>query len=452
MAGELSVKKLKSQVKAGGNALRAVLRAVFGEGKPADRALSGFFRENRQYGSRDRQFVSESVYALLRSWGILRRFLPEERRAELESGMVRIGRAELDALLFGALYLEGVNLPAADLLAKELGVPWPKPDPDNPSPFLAKAEALGVSFGMKLRFADRDLVPEWVFSLLPGEFPADRFLSDLRRRPPMWLRIQSPDLDRLAAELRSCGTELLRQARIPNALGIVNPKVNLYTLESFRRGEFEVQDLASQCIGLVAAPKPGERWLDACAGAGGKTLELAELMKRTGTVVACDVRAYKLDDLRTRARRAGFPNIVTRAWDGRPFRGKQVGQYDGVLVDAPCSCSGVWRRNPDGRWTLSPEAVGEAAELQKKILEAAATAVRPGGVLIYGTCSLFPRENAEVVETFLAAHAEFQLEAFEHPLTGEPCGGMLQIYSFDGDCDSMFVARMRRRTGEEVRA
>lgn len=452
MAGELSVKKLKSQVKAGGNALRAVLRAVFGEGKPADRALSGFFRENRQYGSRDRQFVSESVYALLRSWGILRRFLPEERRAELESGMIRIGRAELDALLFGALYLEGVNLLAADLLAKELGVPWPKPDSDNPSPFLAKAEAVGVSFGMKLRFADRDLVPEWVFSLLPGEFPADRFLSDLRRRTPMWLRIQSPDLDRLAAELRSCGTELLRQARIPNALGIVNPKVNLYTLESFRRGEFEVQDLASQCIGLVAAPKPGERWLDACAGAGGKTLELAELMKRTGTVVACDVRAYKLDDLRTRARRAGFPNIVTRAWDGRPFRGKQVGQYDGVLVDAPCSCSGVWRRNPDGRWTLSPETVGEAAELQKKILEAAATAVRPGGVLIYGTCSLFPRENAEVVETFLAAHAEFQLEAFEHPLTGEPCGGMLQIYSFDGDCDSMFVARMRRRTGEEAQA
>ena len=449
VAGELSVKKIKSQVKSCGNALRAVLGAVFGEGKPADRALSGFFRENRQLGSRDRQFISESVYALLRNWGILRRFLPEDRRAELESGAIRIGRVELEALLFAALYLEGTNLPAADLLAKELGIPWPKPDPDRTSPFLAKAEALGVSFGTALPFSDRDLVPEWVFSLLPAEFPVEKFLADLRRRPPMWLRIQSPELDRLAAELRNCGAELQRQERIPNAFGVVNPKVNLYTLDSFRRGEFEVQDLASQCIGLVAAPKPGERWLDACAGAGGKTLELAELMKRSGTVVACDVRAYKLDDLRIRARRAGFPNIVTRAWDGKPFRGKQAGQYDGVLVDAPCSCSGVWRRNPDGRWTLSPGAVEEAAELQKKILEAASTAVRPGGVLVYATCSLFPRENAEVVEAFLAAHAEFRLEAFEHPLTGESCGGMLQIYSFDGDCDSMFVARMRRGREEE---
>ena len=448
MTGELSVKKLKSQRKSCGNALRTVLRAVFGEGKPADRALSGFFRENRQLGSRDRQFISESVYALLRNWGILRRFLPEERCAELESGAIRIGRVELDALLFAALYLEGTNLSAADLLAKELGIPWPKPDPDHCSPFLAKAEALGRGFGSAAHFSDRDLVPEWVFSLLPADFSVEKFLADLRRRPPMWLRVQSPELDRIAAELRNCGTELLRRERIPNALGVIRPKVNLYTLDSFRRGEFEVQDLASQCIGLVAAPKPGERWLDACAGAGGKTLELADLMKRSGTVVACDVRAYKLDDLRIRARRAGFPNIVTRAWDGKPFRGKQAGQYDGVLVDAPCSCSGVWRRNPDGRWTLSAEAVGEAAELQKKILEAASTAVRPGGVLIYATCSLFPRENGEVVESFLAAHAEFRFEEFAHPLTGEPCGGMLQISSFDGDCDSMFVARMRRRNDE----
>ncbi|HCH87370.1 MAG TPA: SAM-dependent methyltransferase, partial [Lentisphaeria bacterium] len=183
-------------------------------------------------------------------------------------------------------------------------------------------------------------------------------------------------------------------------------------------------------------------------GAGGKTLELADLMERTGTVVACDVRSYKLDDLRIRARRAGFPNIVTREWDGKPFKGKQAGGYDGVLVDAPCSCSGVWRRNPDGRWTLKPEDVEEAAALQQRILEAASTAVRSGGLLIYATCSLFPRENGGVVDAFLASHEEFALEPFEHPLTGEPCGGMLQVRSFDGDCDSMFVARLRRKEAE----
>lgn len=445
VAGELNAKKFRSQMKSCGNALRIVLEAVFGQGKPADRTLSGFFRENRQLGSRDRQFISESVYALLRGWGVLRRFLPEERRGELESGSIRIGRVELEALVFAALYLDGSNLPAADALAKELGIPWPKPDPDAASPFLAKADALAVVFGVSVRFSDRDLVPEWVLSMLPAEFPAERFLADLRRRPPMWLRAQTPELDRLAAELQNCGAELRRQERVPNAFAVVQPKINLFTLDSFRRGEFEVQDLASQCIGLVAAPKPGERWLDACAGAGGKTLELADLMKRSGTVVACDVRSYKLDDLRIRARRAGFPNIVAREWDGKPFKGKQAGQYDGVLVDAPCSCSGVWRRNPDGRWTLKPEDVAEAAALQLKILEAASSAVRAGGVLVYATCSLFPQENGEVVAAFLSATAEFRLEEFAHPLTGEPCGGMLQLHSFDGDCDSMFVARLRRR-------
>lgn len=308
--------------------------------------------------------------------------------------------------------------------------------------------ALAAVFGSSATFRDSDLVPEWVLPLLPPDFPANRFLADLRRRPPMWLRLQTRDRDRLAAELQSCGLALRRHPRLANAFAVENPKVNLYTLDSFRRGEFEVQDLASQCIGLAAAPKPGERWLDACAGAGGKTLELADLMERTGTVVACDVRSYKLDDLRIRARRAGFPNIVTREWDGKPFKGKQAGGYDGVLVDAPCSCSGVWRRNPDGRWTLKPEDVEEAAALQQRILEAASTAVRSGGLLIYATCSLFPRENGGVVDAFLASHEEFALEPFEHPLTGEPCGGMLQVRSFDGDCDSMFVARLRRKEAE----
>jgi len=449
VAGDLNAKKFRSQMKSCGNAARAVLEAMFLRGKPADRTLSGFFRENRQLGSRDRQFISEAIYSLLRGWGILRKFLPAERRGEIESGSIRIGRAELDALIYAALYLDGSNLPAADAIAKELGLAWPKPDPEAASPFLGRADALAKVFGTPVEFSEADLVPDWVIPMLPPDFPAERFLADLRRRPPMWLRIQTRDRDRLAAELQGCGLALHRHERVENAFAVENPKVNLFTLDSFRRGEFEVQDLASQCIGLAAAPKPGERWLDACAGAGGKTLELADLMNRTGTVVACDVRSYKLDDLRIRARRAGFPNIVTREWDGKPFKGKQSGQYDGVLVDAPCSCSGVWRRNPDGRWTLKPDELAETAALQLRILEAASSAVRPGGVLVYATCSLFPCENRGVVEPFLAAHPEFSLEAFDHPLTGERCDGMLQLYSSDGDCDSMFVARMRRNETAE---
>ena len=446
---DLNPKKFHSQMKSCGSATRTVLEAMFLQGKPADRTLSNFFRENRQLGSRDRKFISETIYSLLRGWGILRKFLPAERREELESGTIRIGRTELDALIFAALYLEGTNLPAADAIAKSLDLPWPKPTAAAESPFLARAEALAKVFATSVSFCETDLIPDWVIPMLPPEFPSDRFLTDLRRRPPMWLRVQAPDHDRLITELRGSGSTVRRHERVVNAIAVENPKINLFTLESFRRGEFEVQDLASQCIGLVAAPKPGERWLDACAGAGGKTLELADLMNRTGTVVACDIRSYKLDDLRIRARRAGFPNILTREWDGKPFHDKQAGLYDGVLVDAPCTCSGVWRRNPDGRWTLKPEDVEEAAALQLRILEAASTAVRSGGALIYATCSLFSRENSDVIESFLAEHEDFTIEPFEHPLTGEPCAGMLQLFSFDGDCDSMFVARMRRNEHQE---
>ena len=445
---ELDQKKFHSLLKSAGNAARTVLGAVFGSRKPADRVLGAWFRENRRCGSRDRRFISESIYALLRNWGLLRRFLPADRLAEIESGAIRLGRAELDALLFGALYLDARDLPAAHMLADELHLPWPKTLPAA-DPLEGRAAALAKLYGVPVECRLADLVPKWVADALPPEFPFDRFLDDLRRRPPMWLRAQCDDPGKLAEELAQAGLSVRRHERIPTALRVEDPRVNLHTLESFRRGDFEVQDLASQCIGLTAAPRPGEQWLDACAGAGGKSLQLADLMKRRGTVVACDVRSYKLDDLRLRARRAGFPNIITREWDGKPFRGKQAGRFDGVLVDAPCSCSGVWRRNPDGRWTLRPEEPAETADLQLKILSAAAPAVRPGGVLVYATCSLFPQENAMVVEKFLATHPEFTLEPFEHPLTGEPCSGELQIRSFDGDCDSMFVARMRRKAEEK---
>ena len=171
-------------------------------------------------------------------------------------------------------------------------------------------------------------------------------------------------------------------------------------------------------------------------------------MQRKGTVVATDIREYKLEDLRKRARRAGFPNIQTRAWDGKGVRPQHRERFDGVLVDAPCSCSGVWRRNPDGVWTLNPQEVAETAQLQTRILEAAAPGVKPGGVLIYATCSVFKEENREQAAAFLARHPEFVPERFPHPLTGElTTDGMLQITPADADCDAMFVARMRKLKG-----
>lgn len=441
---EISDQKFRSQVKSASTAIRAVLTAVFEEGRPADRALGGFMREHKELGSRDRQFISECLYSMLRYWGILRRFLPVDRREEIEGGHIRLARVELDAMIFAAFYLDGSNLETADRLARQLEIPWPKSNRNQGNTIYGRAEALGERFGVAMEFKPEHLVPDWLRGALPPEFPFDEWLRDLERRPPMWLRMQCSDPDRLIAELRAAGLDVERHPHIADALRVENPRVNLYTLDAYRRGEFEVQDLASQCIGLAASPQAGERWFDACAGAGGKSLQLASLMNRKGTVVASDIRAYKLEDLRTRSRRAGFPNIMTREWNGKPIKGNNFGAFDGVLVDAPCSCSGVWRRNPDGRWTVKPEEIAEMAALQSRILENAESAVKPGGVLIYATCSLFPAENGGVAGSFLETHPEYTLEPFPHPLTGEPCSGMLQLYSFDGDCDSMFVARMRR--------
>ena len=445
---ELNRNKFRTQVKFADKAARQVLGELFRNHRPADRTLSVFFRENRQCGSKDRQFISESIYALLRYWGILRQFLPEERRVELENGNIRLGVQELPALFFAALYLDFQFIPWANALAEEVNIPWPKPANGPAATMLDRAEALAERFGHPGGFSLEMLVPEWVREKLPADFPMERFLDDLQRRPPMWLRCQCDDLPGMLDELAAAGLNFRCHERMEKAVAVENSRVNLFTLEAFKEGKFEVQDLASQCIGLAAAPKRKSRWWDACAGAGGKTLQLADLMGRTGTVVAGDIREYKLEDLRRRARRAGFPNIMTRAWDGKNVPPKQQQKFDGVLVDAPCSCGGVWRRNPDGRWILTPEEIAEAAGLQFDILNAAAPAVAPGGVLVYATCSLFPEENQDVVNRFLSEHPEFMLEEFANPLTGESVNGMLQVYSFDGDCDCMFVSRMRRKGNE----
>ena len=429
----ISEAKQASQLKLTCNALHTVLCALFGDGKPADRVMAAFFRNNPRCGSRDRRLISEIVYAVLRSWGILRCRL--ENLKELESGERAPSAAELNRLIAEAVYLAGIPFPAARLA--KIAVPQPAAD------LFSRAELL-----LKMKLDMASLAPEWVRNHLDPDFPLDQYLESLCNRPPMWLRMQTGNKAQLLQELQEAGLTVEQHPHHTDAAAVRNAQINLFTLPAYCEGRFEVQDLASQCIGAACAPAPGERWWDACAGAGGKSLQLAELMQRKGTVVATDIREYKLEDLRKRARRAGFPNIQTRAWDGKGVRPQHRERFDGVLVDAPCSCSGVWRRNPDGVWTLNPQEVAETAQLQTRILEAAAPGVKPGGVLIYATCSVFKEENREQVAAFLARHPEFVPERFPHPLTGElTTDGMLQITPADADCDAMFVARMRKLKG-----
>ncbi len=322
-------------------------------------------------------------------------------------------------------------------------------------------------------------VPAWVASEVALEPKAfQELLEWLQRRPPLWVRLQPPPFagkksgidipvcaqagldehrqeclchlgasatrETILAELAEAKLFPEPHPKLENAVATRNNRVNFYTLPAYREGRVEIQDLASQCIGAACMPKPGERWWDVCAGAGGKSLLLAQLMQGKGVVVAADIREHKLEDLRKRARRGGFFNITAKAWDGKPVAARKA-VYDGVLVDAPCSCSGTWRRNPAARWSTDRAEVAELAGTQLQILKAAATGVKPGGVLVYATCSFFRRENEEVVRAFAESAPEFALEPFPHPLTGEATPGFIQFWPWDGDCDAMFAARFRRR-------
>ena len=442
---ELRRERFRAQMRLIEGALRFVLSGVFGRHLPGDLLLAELFRSDRRCGSRDRAAMSAGVYAVLRHWGVLRRMLPEDLCRAVESGGAeKISPRELFALLTAALICDGGHDELVRSLAKEIEAELP-PLPAPGAAWESRVRVAASLTGCDLEPSADMLIPDWVRLALPPDFPVAAWCASLTRRPPLWLRLQGEGAERaVIAELESAELEFRREPRLRGALAVTGGKVNLFSLDTYRKGFFEVQDLASQCVGAVCAPRPGERWYDPCAGAGGKTLQLAELMRRRGVVLAGDVRERKLEELRRRARRGGFSNVSARLHDGRPPRGMHPA--DGLLIDAPCSGSGVWRRNPGLQWILSPEKIAEYASRQLDILEAFYPMLKPGGVLVYATCSVFFEENEAVVRRFTERHDDLVPEEFEHPLGfGKVPGGMVRFHSADGDCDTLFAARLRRR-------
>lgn len=416
-----------------------MLGVVFNEQRPLDKVLTRLFRENKRFGSQDRRLISETLFSLCRWYGWLSPLIREP--ANIWPHITRDTFRDNTALLLplaAAAALDGYEMdgPRRVWAGRREVMPI-----DPALPLAERAVIFAEMFNLPVPTADA-LFPSWFTSLFPKSEKVTALYPWLQKRPPIWLRLQSAP-DPVMTEFQSKNIRIAPAERLPTALRIVDARVNLHELDALRSGRVEVQDISSQCIGEVCAPNPGERWLDYCAGAGGKTLQLASLMKSKGTVVAVDKRNWKLDDLRKRARRAGFSNIQPRATEG-DFPKVPKASFDGVLVDAPCSCSGTWRRNPDARWSTSFDDFAELADLQFSILERAAKAVKPGGVLVYATCSFSMVENEGVVMRFLESHPDFASEPFNHPLTGETSpDGMLRIRPSDGDGDGMFVARFR---------
>jgi 16S rRNA (cytosine967-C5)-methyltransferase len=313
------------------------------------------------------------------------------------------------------------------------------------------------------------LLPAWFRDECPEAFSPPQ-LEVLLTRAPLWLRLQTNEPARVFAEFTARGWAWQQSELLPSAVKVL-AEVDVTQTDSFAEGRFEVQDLGSQLLLVSVGIEPGGRWFDACAGAGGKTLQLARLLGPDGKIDAHDIRPAALEELVQRAGKAGIP--VTAVYDrrsddsgGHPpspsFGGtsrpplplqtagiavvaKPSGLYDGVLVDAPCSGCGTWRRAPHLKWVTTPATIARAAAVQQTLLAQFAAQVRPGGRLIYATCSLCRRENAQVLAAFLAAHPEFAPTPFARDFGFAPVAGGLTIWPAAHDTDGFFVASLRRQ-------
>ena len=279
-------------------------------------------------------------------------------------------------------------------------------NPKQPLPVQIK-HALDLAQGFAERpesFSDEKLVdrvaPEWVRGQLEVS-PA--WARAIQAEPKLWLRARRGQGRALVEKL---GAARLEKELLPDAV-IYKGEEDLFRRPEFHAGEFEIQDIASQAVGWLCAPQPGETWWDACAGEGGKTLHLSALMANKGLIWASDRAAWRLKNLKRRAARAQVFNFRAEVWDGGAKLPTKT-KFDGILVDAPCSGVGTWQRNPHARWTTTLADVQELGAVQLQLLNYVAGSLKPEGKLIYAVCTLTKAETVEVVENFSRAHPELE--------------------------------------------
>lgn len=280
-------------------------------------------------------------------------------------------------------------------------------------------------------------IPSWV----KDEVTVSRaWLVALQTRPVLWLRAKHGTAGRLAAKLGDC---VRGERASSDALEYCGLK-DLFQTQEFHKGEFEVQDIASQLVGLLCDPKPGETWWDACAGEGGKTLHLSDLMENKGMIWTSDRSDRRLARLKQRAARAKVFNYRIARWDGSSRLPTKT-EFDGVLIDAPCSGIGTWQRNPHARWTTTMTDVRELAMVQQQLIWNAAAAVKPGGRLIYAVCTLTRTETdavAEICSRRLSGFAPSSWPAWTNELPGALGRKWISPQIFRGN--GMFLAGFRR--------
>lgn len=375
---------------------------------PADATVSGYFRARRYIGSGDRAEVATQVYTIIRhrarlNWWCEKYQAESVARNFLMAYLVLAGKK---ADTINIMFSGGKFAPAA-LITQELA-------------FLRRLE------GHTLRHPDMEEAvalecPEWAEGGLRTRFGEDfaREMTALLTTAPLDLRINHLRTTRseTLAALQAAGLTAQECAYSPFGIR-VEKRPDLNRIPLLKDGRVEIQDEGSQLVSLLVDPRPGDRVIDFCAGAGGKTLALAALMDNRGHITACDVMERRLKRGAERIRHAGFHNVDCRllANTNDPWVKKHKGSADRVIVDAPCSGTGTWRRNPDARWRhvgMEP-----LIALQAEILESAARLVKSGGRLVYATCSFLPEENEDQITRFLAANPDFILVSAREALAG----------------------------------
>lgn len=359
------------------------IRDIFNEGVYADKAVEKALKRDKRWGSRDRKFVAETIYEIVR-WKRL--------YAEIANVKEPFDRNNLWRIFSVWCVLKGIPLPD-----------WNQIEPTPSRRIKGKFDELS-----RIR-KFRESIPDWIDNIAISELGEELWtkeLAALNKQAEVILRtntlnITKKELQKILSE-ESIFTEFIPKHE--DALRLLE-RANVFRTEAFQNGYFEVQDASSQLVAEYLDVEPGMKVVDTCAGAGGKTLHLASFMKNKGQIIAMDIYESKLRKLKVRARRNKVHNIDTRVIDSTKPIKKLYGKADRVLIDAPCSGLGVLRRNPDSKWKLQPEFLDNIKKVQQEILQHYSKMVKNGGKLVYATCSVLPSENQHQIAEFLASES-----------------------------------------------
>lgn len=354
---------------------------VFNDGDYADKVIQALLKRDKRWGSRDRGFVAETTYDIVR-W----------KRLYAEIAEVKEPFSRDDAWRLFAVWatLKGIKLPDWKYFE---GTPTRK----------IKGRFDEASKIRKIK----ESIPDWIDTLCVielGDSIWSKELAKQNEQAEVILRVNTLKTSKkdLQLKLQSENIETNEIKGYPFALKLVE-RTNVFKTEAFKKGWFEVQDASSQLVAAYLDVKPGMKVVDACAGAGGKTLHLSALMENKGSLIAMDIYESKLKKLKIRARRNGAHNIDMRVINSTKPIKKLKEKADRLLIDAPCSGLGVLRRNPDSKWKLQPEFLNKIRGTQQHILQEYSKILKPGGKMVYATCSVLPSENQEQIKTFLTS-------------------------------------------------